>query len=675
MTTSEFRTETAKTVFERTYSRTKPDGSKETWGETVARVVDGNLALVPEKYHYEGERQDLIDFMTDFRILPAGRHIKSSGVNDYALNNCWASGWISSEPAEHYTFLFSRLMEGGGVGANYSSRYLKDMPPVVIPVTVHIVCDPSHPDYLDMLEAGLLSAEYAYDWDGAYAVQDSREGWSDALRDLIDTAHDPKTVHRTRVYDVSRVRKKGAPLRKFGGSASGPAPFAQMMRNVGRVLESAGHFLRPLSGLDAMEIDHEIAQCVVSGGVRRSARMAIMHWADEDIFRFIHCKADMAKHWTTNISVETDYEFSDALNNPRHLLHDHAQRVMDEMSAGMHANGEPGFWNSGYSAEGEPDGTYCTNPCGEITLTMWEPCCLGHVNLGAFVDGRRTVDYEGLVKAHRLMTRYLIRATHARVADRKSRHAIDRNRRIGVGHFGFADYLAKLGIPYSDSPFHFGVEMLLTRMAKLVDQEATAYCHQLRIPIPVKRRTIAPTGTVAKLAGSSGEGVHPIFARHFIRRIRFSTVEPGEVKQVEEYRAKGYKVEPCIYAANTMVVQIPTVDPLALDHPDVQSVDEISLRATLDVQELYQKLWADNAVSMTVNLNPDVVKEPDLKEALTEYADLLKGTTIFPEVSRDQAPYERITEEQYAALVAEAGGPADADTGYDEVCASGACPI
>ncbi|MFD8789301.1 ribonucleoside-triphosphate reductase, adenosylcobalamin-dependent [Streptomyces vinaceus] len=670
-----FKTETAQTVFTRTYSRTLPDGSKETWPQTVERVVDGNLALVDEKYHYEGERQDLIDFMTDFRILPAGRHIKSSGVSDYALNNCWASGWISDEPAEHFTFLFSRLMEGGGVGANYSSRYLKDMPAVVVPVRVHVVCDPQHPDYFDMLEAGLISTEYAYDWDGAYAVQDSREGWADALRDLIDTAHNPETTHRSRVYDVSRIRKKGAPLRKFGGSASGPLPFASMMRNVGLVLEAAGNFVRPLSGLDAMEIDHEIAQCVVSGGVRRSARMAIMHWADADIFRFISCKADMSKHWTTNISVETDHEFSAALKNKRHILHDHAQRVMDEMAAGMHANGEPGFWNSGYSAEGEPDGTYCTNPCGEITLSMWEPCCLGHVNLGSFVNSERKIDTDGLAKAHRLMIRYLIRATHARVADEKSRKAIDRMRRVGVGHFGFADYLAKLGVPYSESPNHFGVEMMLRTMAKEVDREATAYCHQLRIPIPVKRRTIAPTGTVAKLAGSSGEGVHPIFGRYFVRRIRFSTVEPSEVKQVEEYKAKGYKVEPCIYAANTMVVQIPTIDPLAVDYPDVQSVNEITLRETLNVQELYQKLWADNAVSMTVNLDPNTISVEDLSDALTEYADRLKGTTIFPEVSRDQAPYERIEKDQYLSLVAETDGAADTDTGYDEVCASGACPV
>lgn len=666
-----FKTETAKTVFERTYSRTKPDGSKETWPETVTRVVDGNLALVPSKYHEPGERADLIDHMLNFRVLPAGRHLKSSGVSDYALNNCWASGWVDSDPAEHFTFLFSRLMEGGGVGANYSARYLTGMPAVAIPVNVHIVCDPSHPDFMDMVEAGVISTEYAFDWAGAYAVQDSREGWAEALRTLIRTAHDTETTHRNRVFDVSRVRRKGAPLRAFGGSASGPLPFAQMMRNVGRVLESAGNFLRPLSGMDAMEIDHEIAQCVVSGGVRRSARMSIMHWNDPDIFRFIACKADMSLHWTTNISVETDDDFNDALdkNDP------HAHRVMDLMSKGMHENGEPGFWNSSYSAENEPDGTYCTNPCGEITLNEWEPCCLGHVNLGEFVSENGETQYTELVRAHRLMTRYLIRATHADVADPKSRAIIDRNRRIGVGHFGYADFLAQKGFAYSTSPANWKVKQLLRDLAVIVDQEAFEYCHQLRIPVPVKRRTIAPTGTVAKLAGASGEGVHPIFGRHFVRRIRFSTVEPTEVRQVEEYKAKGYTVEPCIYAANTMVVEIPTIDPLAEKFPDVESVDEISLADTLGVQEMYQRLWADNAVSMTVNLDPKKHKVEDLTRVLRAYHEDLKGTTIFPEVSRDQAPYERISEEEYRVRVEMSGYNAVSDTGYDEVCASGACGV
>ncbi|MGW5735755.1 MULTISPECIES: ribonucleoside-triphosphate reductase, adenosylcobalamin-dependent [Streptomyces] len=667
-----FKTETAETVFLRTYSRTKPDGSKETWNETVERVVDGNLALVDPKHIKPGEREKLIEFITGFKVLPAGRHLSASGVNDYALNNCWASGWLDDDPAEHFTFLFARLMEGGGVGANYSDRYLEGMPAVAVPVNVHIVCDPEHPNYLDMVEAGVISTEYGYDWAGAYAVQDSREGWQEALRDLINTAYEPATTHRNRVYDVSRVRKRGAPLRKFGGSASGPLPFAQMMQEVGKTLAAAGEFARPLSGMEAMEIDHEIARCVVSGGVRRSARMSIMHWADPGIFQFINAKKSLSKHWTTNLSIETDRSFRDAIR----AEDTHAHKVLEAMAEGMHVSGEPGFWDSSMSAEGEPDGTYCTNPCGEITLNPWEPCNLGHVNLGAFVDAHGVIDFRGLFEAHRLITRYLIRATHAKVADPKSRVVIDRNRRIGVGHFGYADYLAKQGLPYSSSHDLDMVRVDLREFAAIVDKAATEYAHQLRIPIPVKRRTIAPTGTVAKLAGASGEGIHPIFARYFIRRIRFSTVVETERAQVEQYAAKGYLVEPDQYAANTMVVAIPTVDPLALDCPGVESVDEIEMGDMLRVQAMYQEVWADNAVSMTVNFDTADYTPAGLARMVEQYAGKLKGTTVFPELKGfAQAPYERITEARYNELISQTDGSAGADTGYDEICASGACPI
>jgi len=111
-------------VYDRTYSRVKPDGTKETWPETVRRVVDGNLALVDKKYELPGERETLARFMEEFKILPAGRHIWASGVkNAEHLFNCWVAGW-TDRPADHFAFTFMRLMEGGGVGASYSNRHL-----------------------------------------------------------------------------------------------------------------------------------------------------------------------------------------------------------------------------------------------------------------------------------------------------------------------------------------------------------------------------------------------------------------------------------------------------------------------------------------------------------------------------------------------------------------------
>lgn len=682
---TEFRNDTSKQVYLRTYSRTKPDGSQESWDDTVRRVVDGNLKLVAPRYIEEGEREALLDLIGNMKVLPAGRHLKSSGVNDFALNNCWAAGWDPAKPEEHFTFTLLRLAEGGGVGSNYSARFLEDFPAVQVPVNVHIVCDPEHADYEDMVEAGLISTEYSHTWAGAYAVGDSREGWAAALGDLIRTAHDPQTRHTQRVYDVSRIRSKGSPLKTFGGTASGPEPFAEMMVDVGFILASKAMRLHPaiyapkLNGIDAMRIDHAIAKAIVAGGVRRSARMSIMRWDDPLIFEFINIKAE-GGHWTTNISVEVDEEFLGLVNTKvglRSSVQDQARAVLKAISEGMLRNGEPGVWNSALTAEGEVDGTFTTNPCGEATLTPWEPCNLGSVNLAAFINSFGDVDYRGLEQAHRLITRYLIRATFAEVADPKSAEAIARYRRIGVGHLGFADYLYKQGIRYTEATTYSNVFLALKHWARVVDEAAAEYANELRIPVPIKKRVIAPTGTISKLAGVSGEATHAPFAGYFIRRIRFSNVDPNEVAQVEEYRKKGYRVEPCQYAANTSVVEIPTKDSLLdeLEFPEYfQHAGDLTIRDMLNVQRLYQKYWADQAVSYTANVPADKYTAEELAELLAEYLPDLKGVTVFPELSMPQSPYERVSFEEYKARAEEVGLEVT-DTGFDEVCASGACPV
>lgn len=422
-----------------------------------------------------------------------------------------------------------------------------------------------------------------------------------------------------------------------------------------------------------MEIDHEIARCIVSGGVRRSARMSIMHWDDPQVGEFLTAKTDQMKHWTTNLSIEVDDEFMAEVDSG----HAGAQLVLSSLAEGALKTGEPGFWNSSLTAMGEVDGTFTTNPCGEATLNQWEPCNLGSVNLGAFVDQDGYVDVSGLKLAHRLITRYLIRATCAPVSDPKSAAAIARYRRIGVGHLGFADYLAKQGIRYSEAPSLPYVREALVELAAVVDEAAAEYANELRIPVPIKSRVLAPTGTISKVAGVSGEAAHAPFADYFNRRIRFSMVEPEEIRQVEEYRAAGYSVEPCMYAANTAVVTIPTKDPLVsqvMDPSVIEHAGMLSLEDMLGVQALYQEAWADQAVSYTANVDPAKYTVDDVVAILLAFMPRLKGSTIFPEMSRAQAPYERITREEYIEAATRLGIETE-DTGFDEVCSSGACGI
>lgn len=683
--------ETGQLVYDRTYSRTKPDGTKETWPETVERVVDGNLALVDARYQLPNERQQLIEMMTEFKIIPAGRHLWASGVkNAQHLFNCWVSGW-TEKPSDHFEFTFMRLMEGGGVGANYSNSFLSNYPMVQHYLNVDIVCDPEHRDYQTLNDAGVLSKTYDPDWPGAFVIEDSREGWAAALVDLIDTHYRPGPVHYNRVYDVSRVRPAGAKLKTFGGTASGPLALAQMLIEVCRILSNraegwdddgnpGGNYW--LTGLDAMEIDHAIASCVVAGGVRRSARMAMMHWADPEIERFINIKQESGSHWTTNISVVVDDAFWEYVSDdeddedlPRRAL---ARKVLLALGEGAVRNGEPGMWDESLSNVGEPNRVVCTNPCGEITLEPWEPCNLGHVNLAAFVFEDGTPEIMGLYKAHELMTRFLIRATFSDVGDPKSREVLDRNRRIGVGHLGVASFIALRGEKYSNNPDEYWFSTELFYWSEEVDRAAQDFCHQLRIPVPVKKRTVAPTGTIAKMPGVS-EGIHPIFSKYFIRRIRFSNVDPDQWERVQRFKIDGYTVEDDLYAASTSVVEIPTKDSLVQQVTDiygpeaedlVESAHDLTLEQLLAFQAMYQRYWADNAVSFTANVDPSAYTADDVADQLRRWAGQIKGSTLFPEKSFPQAPYQRITKQEYEAATAK-----DVADGVDEDCTTGSCPI
>lgn len=669
-------------VYERTYSRTKTDGTKEAWPDTVHRVATGNLQLVDLDYDME-EHAALSNLIEDFSLIPAGRHLWATGVKGRQfITNCWVAPW-GEKVSEHFTFTFMRLMEGGGVGATYSTPVLRKYGPVGRQVDVHIVCDPEHPDYGALLEAGLISTKYSSEYLGAYTeVEDSREGWAAALEELLESAWIPSSSEIL-VFDVSRVRPAGSRLKTFGGYASGPEPLARMLKDVGEILfelydeEYANYegFIGVLDPISALEIDHAIAQCVVAGGNRRSARMSIMPWDDPYILEFVDLKEETGSHWTTNISVQVDDDFFYLLNKMDDNL---AKIVLRSISEGMLLNGEPGIWNKSLSNVGEVHEVTSTNPCSEICLPEYGACVLGHINLEAFAPKERGQEFNirAAARAAQLMTRFLIRATYGSIDDPGSRDVMDRDRRIGVGLFGFQAAFARMGIPYSEIPENPAVKEILNTLYEVIRREARDYAFELRIPEPIKVTTVAPTGTIAKLPGTT-EGIHPIFARHFIRRIRFSTVDPEQARRLEEFREEGYHVEPCLYAANTMVVEIPTrerlvddVVALGYDASVVESADEISLHDMLRVQETVQEYYADNAVSFTANIDPGRYDVIDVYALLKEFGPSLKGSTIFPDKSRPQSPYERISEEEFNSYLLTQVGE-----GVDEECATSACPV
>ncbi|HEX7167944.1 MAG TPA: ribonucleoside-triphosphate reductase, adenosylcobalamin-dependent [Acidimicrobiales bacterium] len=640
-------------VYRRSYRRARADGSPEEWPDTVERVVDGNLALVDRRHHLPDERRQLIELFLQFRALPAGRHLWSTGIRDRQhVFNCHAAGWESNDLAAHFGFVLDQLLQGGGVGTNYSNRFLRRLPAIASAPTLTLVCGDAHPDRAALDRWNVTSTPATHG--ERHVVADSREGWRDALVRLIRAHQLPGT--QTLEFDLGGVRPKGAVIARHGGFAAGPAALAKLLRltsDMLRVLVGS-----QLDSLDAMALDHLIAETAAAGGMRRAARMSIKHWADDDVFAFIDAKRHGDGQWSTNLSVEIDDDFIDLVERG----HDRAVAVLRRVVDGMLTNGEPGLWNWSLANADEPSEVTTPNPCGEISLQPWESCTIGHVNLGAFED-----DIDAIADAHRLMARFLLRSTFATITDARQRGVVGRNRRIGVGHFGYHAWVLGRGVRYSDSHRDPSIRSTLRHLHAVTRQAADEYAAELGVPSPVKVTTVAPTGTVAKLAGAS-EGIQPIYARHYLRRIRLAAGS----EEATALQERGFAVEDDAVVANTVVATIPTRDTLVADvrhrwgaRADglVESADEVSLRDFLGVQAMYQECYADNGVSATAHVPEGAWTVQELAAALGAFLRRLKGTTILVEGRWVQAPYERISEAAYLSFAARTEGSGVATCG------------
>jgi adenosylcobalamin-dependent ribonucleoside-triphosphate reductase len=443
-------------------------------------------------------------------------------------------------------------------------------------------------------------------------------------------------------------------------------------------------------------IEHWIALAVISGGTRRSARMLMKYWQDPGIFEFIKLKEHLptghVPHHTTNISVVVDKKFFRAIRR----MDAHAMAVLDAIVFNMLMNGEPGLVNASNQLIDEIKGAvfYVLNPCGEITMVKYDDmycfdvCCIGHLNLATLEDP------DGKAK---LLARFLMRASMAKIVDPRMKMNVDRNHRLGAGILGYADWLLLNGVRYSEAPKNGEVKKFFSHLRDRITEEANNYAHTLRVVAPIKTTTIAPTGTIANLSGVTS-GMQPVFAQYYIRRVRYA--DTGDQQTLDNLRSQGYNVYQDPYSPATSVVDFVTEHVLhgrAMElfkqkHPELPESeirdmvddlfeDEGTLTFT-DVfanQEMLQECWANNAISVTANVRRETDTE-ELRQQISEvtkailfYGERLKGLTMFPEVSMAAAPLERLTKEEFNKY-REEGYPIDVSQD-EQKCVNGVCPI
>ena len=637
-------------VYQTRYARLLPSGErKERWHETVERVVNGvynmqrrwivqnHLGWDARKAH--ASAREMFDRIWSMKFLPPGRGLWAMGTPITeerflyaALNNCAfvstariGEGFSNSsfslsngetEATRPFTFLMDAAMLGVGVGF-----------------------DTDGAGKLRVLGPSLPSLSRP----SPILVEDSREGWVESLRVLLESHFFAKPKP---VFDYSKIRPRGTPIRGFGGTASG----FEMLK---RLHDDVDKTLSPLAGLPItltaiVDIMNLIGRCVVSGDVRQTAEIAFGR-ADSDEYIDLKNYSKNPRRaefgWTSNNSVyaELGMDYSET-----------ALRVRD--------NGEPGYaWLDNMRAFGrmsDPPNFKDArakggNPCLEQTLESFELCCLVETfpnNHNHYYEFARTLRFAFL---------YAKTVTLGQTHWPESNRVMQRNRRIGTSISGVAQFIASRGTGKLKEWCDQGYDEVSRVDARLSEWMA--------IPRSVKTTCVKPSGTVSLLAGAT-PGMHFPESRFYLRRVRLGK----DHELAQPLRDAGYTVEPAAEdPLRKLVVTFPVDAAVAsttsasvnsnggesLDNASSSSslltLDDVTMWEQLSLAALLQRYWADNQVSCTVTFDPER-EGKQIARALDFFQYQLKGVSLLPRapvLQYKQLPYEACTEAQYKDAV------------------------
>lgn len=613
-------------VFLRTYSRTKDDGSIETWPETIQRVINGAVEIgVP---YTREEAEELFDHMYHLRCSMSGRALWQLGTSMVArfggasLNNCY---FTNIETIEDFEFLFDYLMLGGGVGFSVERSKIHDLPKIKTGVTI--------------------THERSNDAD--IIVPDSRTGWRRLLHSVLKSYFD---TGKSFSYSTILIREFGAPLKTFGGTASGPGALIEGITDICKVLDN--RVGKKLRSVDVLDICNIIGRIVVSGSSRRSAQIAM---GDPDDVLFLR-----AKNWGSgNIPGWR-------ANSNNSLYADGWDEMPTELWRGYDGSGEPyGLVNRklartyGRLGEKRPDPTIeGFNPCAEIGLADGESCNLATI----FLPNIESLTQ--LLSISRLLYMTQKQITRLPYPYEKTTNIVKANARLGQSITGVLQ-ATEQQISWLDATYNY---------LRDLDKE---YSAEKGFPESVRMTTVQPSGTLSLLPGVT-PGVHPAFAPYYIRRVRFGSADP----LVDACRKRGYKVVWDIGIDGRedhtrYVVEFPCMSP----EGSVMAADMTAVEQLEWVKKM-QTEWADNAVSVTVYYRKDELDS--IKEWLSKNYDKgVKSVSFLLHSDHNFVlpPYEEINKEAYEKMVSKIDFSVplvqsrfDGELDMDN-CATGACPV
>jgi adenosylcobalamin-dependent ribonucleoside-triphosphate reductase len=636
-------------TFIRTYSRVKEDGTKERWHEVCRRVIEGMYSV--QKNHAKDNRlpwndnkaqksaQEAFQRMFELKWTPPGRGLWAFGTpmtmekrNSASLQNC---AMVSTrdidrnDPGALFAWVMDALMLGIGVGFDTLGQDKQ--------MSIYAPTEPA----------------------SIYEIPDTREGWVESVRLLINSFL--RANQSIQEFDYDLIRPLGAPIKGFGGVASGPAPLIDLHTRIRNVIGSrAGEVLDSRAIVDMVNL---IGTCVVSGNVRRSATLALGTPEDDGFINLKNPEVFPERNsydpekpgwaWMSNNSIAaevgTKYE-------------DYVDLIAD--------NGEPGFiWldvarNYGRLADA-PDYKDARimgfNPCAEQPLESYELCTLVEVHLN------RHESKEDFLKTLKFAYLYGKTVTLMPTHWQQTNGIMQRNRRIGTSLTGIAAFADEHGLPV--------IREWMDEGYNTIRKYDHSYSEWLCVRESVRVTTVKPSGSVSLLSGAT-PGVHwGPGGEFYLRAIRFGNTDP----MLHLFKAAGYKIEADLVSANTSVVYFPVASGHRRAEKQVSLFEKIGLAATA------QKYWSDNGVSVTLSFDKETEKK-FIAPALNMYEGQLKAVSFLPMGDKvyPQQPYSEISREEYNAYVGTIGkidwsaiydGIENLEAEGEAYCSTDACEI
>ena len=543
---------------------------------------------------------------------------------------------------------------------------------------------------------------------------------------IFQTLRDAALIQQTgggNGFSFSRLRPKGSHVKTSSGQATGPVGFLRVYDHAFGEVAQGG--TRRGANMAVLRVDHpdieEFITCktnenqITNFNISVGITDAFMRAVEDDTewsLRFPDLADPRAKKFVGT------YEQAEAAGIPFKVYktvraRDLFQRIVKQ----AHHNGEPGllFLDAANRANPVPHlyQLEATNPCGEQWLGPYENCCLGSINLAQHLGPDHTVDWNKLRDNTRLAARFLDDVVDANAyvpAVPQLKEAAMRNRRIGLGIMGLADLMYHVGVRYgSPAAEDFGAQVMefvryhamqtsieLARergafpsiKGSIYDPENLVWQPPVSLietqqywgrPIidwslitegirrygirNAAQTTVAPTGTIATVAGCEGYGCEPVFALAYIRHVNDNgkdlqltyaspmfeqaLIEAG----ISEMDRQDIFAEVMKEGTCQRVKNLPEdIRSTFVVSADISAEEHVRMQAALQA-------FVDNSLSKTINF-PENATEEDVATAYMRAWELnCKGLTVYVTGSREDVVLETHSTAKKKAPIADESQP------------------